>query len=111
MQASAGDVLMCNRDAGDAACARTSVQAFLMCGKPTRLQFNRVELRCPDRVLGSRGQRDLIWRNGQSHLAGRKGVLHASVGCNVAENLNRCKQLALLFSFCGKKFFPQRQDM
>lgn len=76
-----------------------------MCGKPTRLQLNKVQLRCPDRALGSRGQRDLIWRNGQSHLAGRKGVLHASVGSNVAENLNRCKQLALLFSFCGTKFY------
>lgn len=105
MRASAGDVLVCNRDAGGAACARTSVQAFLMCGKLTRLQLNRVELRCPDRALGSQGQRDLIWRNGQSHLAGRKSVLHASVTCNVAENLNRCKQLALLFSFCGTNFY------
>ena len=72
MRASAGDVLMCNRDAGGAACARTSVQAILMCGKPTRLQFNRVELRCPDRALGSRGQRDLIWQDGKvTWLGGR----------------------------------------
>ena len=44
MRASAGDVLVCNRDAGGAACARTSVQAFLMCGKPTRCSSTELNL-------------------------------------------------------------------